>query len=68
MKKALNREEMIAILVQDDIDSIIESYLKYNDLSFLSSILSGDGWIPYNQLTDKQLLENYYDRINYMEE
>lgn len=50
----MNREEMTDALVKRDIESIIDS-LEYGDIEFLDAVLRGDGWVPYNQLTDEQL-------------
>ena len=55
---SMNRQEMIDALVERDIESIIHS-LGYDDTSFLDAVLRGDGWIPYNQLTDAQLKTTY---------
>ena len=58
----MNREQMIDALVKRDIESILHS-LANNDTSFLEDVLTGDGWVPYNQLTDEQLLEAYTEVI-----
>lgn len=50
----MNRQEMTDALVKRDIESIIHS-LGYDDIEFLDAVLRGDGWVPYNQLTDEQL-------------
>ena len=52
------REDMINELVERDINSIRDS-LAIDDESFLDAVLRGDGWIPYNQLTDEQLQQEY---------
>ena len=54
----MNRHEMTNALVERDIESIIHS-LGLDDISFLDAVLRGDGWIPYNQLTDEQLKTTY---------
>jgi len=54
-------EEMIDALVEKDIQSIIWS-LQLDDTDFLNAVLRGDGWIPYNQLTDLQLHEEYKEQ------
>jgi hypothetical protein len=54
----MNRQEMIDALVERDIESIMQS-LVIGDTSFLDAVLRGDGWIPYNQLTDEQLKTTY---------
>jgi len=33
--------------------------MEYDDYSFLSSVLSGDGWVPYNQLDDEKLVDEF---------
>ena len=58
MKKK-TREQKVALLVEWDIDSVIN---HDNDHSFLYSIITGDGWVPYNQLTDKQIDDEYETR------
>ena len=54
-------------MINDDIDSIQNSY-SFFDNSFLYSVLSGEGWIPYNQLTDEQVETEYLERISEIEE
>ena len=54
----MNREDMVNALVERDIESIRYS-LAIDDESFLDAVLRGDGWVPYNQLTDEQLQEEY---------
>lgn len=56
------RDEMINALVVSDIESIRDS-LAIDDESFLDAVLKGDGWIPYNQLSDKELQREYQERI-----
>jgi len=58
----MNREEMIDALVKQDIQSIIWSFLSHDDTEFLNSVLRGDGWTPYNQLTDSQVQEEYKEQ------
>jgi hypothetical protein len=55
------REEMVDLLVKWDTNSI-RNDLFYDDTFFLDAVLRGDGWIPYNQLTDKQILVEYEQR------
>ena len=57
------REDMINVLVALDIISIRDS-LAIDDEWFLDAVLRGDGWIPYNQLTDEQLHKEYETRIS----
>ncbi len=64
----MKREKMIEEMVVKDIESIIESYQEYKDTSFLCSVLCGDGFTQYNNLTDAQVLDNYNDRLNYWTE
>lgn len=58
----MNREQMVNALVKRDIDWIVDGVLS-NDHTFLSDVLTGDGWIPYNQLTDEQVLETYTEMM-----
>ena len=51
----MNRQEMTDALVKRDIESIVWSYEQYYSVEFLDAVLRGDGWVPYNQLTDEQL-------------
>lgn len=55
------RERITDRLVKDDIGSIRKS-LANGDITFLDSVLRGDGWVPYSQLTDKQLLKEWKSR------
>lgn len=57
----MSREEMIDALVERDIQSILWS-LQHDDTEFLNAVLRGDGWTPYNQLTDSQLQEEYKEQ------
>lgn len=54
----MNRQEMTDALVKRDIESITHS-LEHNDIEFLDAVLRGDGWVPFNQLTDEQLKTEY---------
>ena len=58
-----NREEKTLALIKNDIESMKESS-ALGDNDFLSSVLSGEGWIPYSQLDDAALDEAYYDMID----
>ena len=58
-----NREEKTLALIKNDIESMKESS-ALGDNDFLSSVLSGDGWVPYNKLDDDALDEAYYDMID----
>ena len=57
----LTREQKVEKMVDWDIADIYDSLLK-DDASFLSAVLSGEGWIPYNQLTDEQVDSEYISR------
>ncbi len=59
----MTREEMIDALVDEDISDIFRSNY-YGDYSFLDSVLRGDGWKPYNQLTDEEIQSEYDELIN----
>ena len=55
----MTREEMIDRMVARDIESIIH---WDEDHWFLKSVLYGDCWVPYNQLTDEQVIAEYNER------
>ena len=59
--KEPTREEMIDRMVCDDIGSIRQS-LEKGDITFLDSVLRGEGWVPYNKLSDAQIVEEYRGR------
>jgi len=59
----MNREQKTDRLIENDIQSIDEAWV-HGDTEFLCAILSGDGWIPYNQLTDEQLDEAYMEMMD----
>ena len=63
----MNREQMVNALVKRDIESIMYS-LAIDDTSFLDAVLQGDGWVPYNQLTDEQVLKTYMEMTEDEEE
>lgn len=48
-------------MVRDDIGSIRAS-LERGDVTFLDSVLRGSGWMPYDQLADKKLQQEYKSR------
>ena len=58
----MNREQMVNALVKRDRAWIVECVLR-NDHAFLTDVLFGDGWVPYNQLTDEQVLEAYTEMM-----
>tara|TARA_Y100000004_G_scaffold177840_1_gene219827 strand:+ start:55 stop:255 length:201 start_codon:yes stop_codon:yes gene_type:complete len=61
MNKELTKEEMIDALVEYHIRDIISGSIV--ELEFLSDVLRGDGWVPYNQLTDEQIKAQYEELI-----
>lgn len=59
----MTRDEMVERMIKDDIQAIRDIWVAdYNDVEFLYSVLSGEGWVPYNQLTDEQVVEEYENR------
>lgn len=58
----MNREQMIDALVERDIDTL-SYFMAQGDHSFLDDVLRGDGWVPYNQLTDEQVRKTYEDMV-----
>ena len=57
-KTLKSREEMTEALVDYYIESILRD-LAIEDYSFIDAALRGDGWVPFNQLTDEQLKTEY---------
>ena len=57
------REMMVNALIERDIAWIEEGFI-YGDRELLWSVLSGDGCIPYNQLTDEQVIETYTEAFD----
>jgi len=57
------RETMVNALIDRDIAWIEEGYI-YGDRELLWAVLSGEGWIPYNQLTDEQVRETYAEAFD----
>lgn len=57
------RDEMIDRLVADDV-RCIKRNLEKGDQEFLESVLRGRdwGWLPYSELTDAQISEEYDNR------
>jgi len=55
----MNREEMIERLVADDIQ-VIKYALQFDDVEYLDFILRGG--IGYEKMSDKGLIEEYYQR------
>ena len=66
MSKELTREEMIDALVEYHIDDITNGSIVESE--FLSDVLRGDGWVPYNQLTDEEIKAQYQELIGDYEE
>ena len=50
----MNRQEMTDALVEWYIESILRD-LAIEDYFFIDAALRGDGWVPFDQLTDEQL-------------
>ena len=65
-KEELTREEMIDALVEYHIDDITNGSIVESE--FLSDVLRGDGWVPYNQLTDEEIKAQYQELIGDYEE
>ena len=61
LSNGLTREYMVDRMVMDDINSITESMYQ-DDVSFLDSVLRGDGWIPYNHIHDDAIVLEYESR------
>jgi hypothetical protein len=62
-----NRDEKTIALIKNDIRMMDEALAQGDTKTiheFLSSILSGDGLVPYNQLDDDALDEAYYEMID----
>jgi hypothetical protein len=55
------RDAMVERLVADDIDTIAQG-ITAGDLTFLDSVLRGEGWVPYSALSDKQIETEYRER------
>lgn len=55
----LTRDEVITKIVDCYTDDIIQGYLN-DDLSFLDSILRGEGFTPIPNMSDSELEEEYY--------
>lgn len=57
-----DRELKVEILVNYDIDEVKKG-IAIEDVSFLADVLSGNGWKPYNQLTDEQIETEYNEML-----
>jgi len=62
----MTREQMTNTLIARDIIGIKEGLTPtsyglspFVDFEFLHAILSGKGWVPYNQLTDNQIKQEF---------
>ena len=55
----MTREQMIKRMIDCDIADIKQAMFN-NDYAFLNAVLSGEGWIPYNQLSDDAIEQNYW--------
>jgi hypothetical protein len=62
-RQKLTREDMVEKLIGMDIEDIRQALCREDDLEFLYAVLSGQGWKPYIQLTDKQIKAEYEDRV-----
>jgi hypothetical protein len=60
-KKLENRDKIIQELVQEDIEDIKQA-MQSNDYEFLDRVLRGEGWNGYDNMTDKELSEEYNTR------
>jgi hypothetical protein len=55
----MTRDEMIERMIASDIADIRQAMFM-DDHAFLYAVLSGEGWIPYNQLSDDAIEQNYW--------
>jgi hypothetical protein len=55
------RQEMIDRMTAQDI-KIILGWVSENDYEFLVTVLQGEGFKPYNQLSDDQVKQEYDGR------
>lgn len=62
MSKELTREEMIDALVEFHIHDITSGEL-IGELEFLSDVLRGNGWLPYNLQTIEEIKATYQELI-----
>jgi hypothetical protein len=54
----MTREQMIERMIDCDIADIRQAMFE-DDHNFLYAVLSGEGWIPYNQLSDNAIEQTY---------
>ena len=57
-----NREEMISLLVAEDIIAIQQG-LAVGDYSYLCSVLDGEDFVPYAQMSPEVLMEEFTERF-----
>jgi hypothetical protein len=55
----MTRDQMIDRMVKQDIESVL---YHDEDRTFINAILRGDGWMQYNNMTDKQIEAEYKER------
>jgi len=56
------RSAMIERLVINDVYDIRQG-LANDDVEFITNVLTGNGWKPYSQLTDDEIIREYSDRF-----
>lgn len=52
------REQKVAQMIASDMEDIIQAWHN-NDTEFFHAVLSGEGWIPYNQCTNEEIDRDY---------
>jgi len=57
----MKRNKMVDELIRQDIDTIRQG-LENNDIEFLERVLSGEGFVPYNLLSDETITAEYNER------
>lgn len=57
----LSRQQVIDRLVDNDIEDIRQA-LYEDDIEFLVRVLTGDGWIGYNQMTNQEIADEFRER------
>lgn len=65
--KGLTKEQIIERLVAQDARSIVLA-ADENDYTFLREVLDGRKFLPYGRMTDEQLMGEYHDRHDRIEE
>lgn len=58
----MKREDIINELVNQDVNDITQSIFQ-DDWEFLIRVLKGEGFTGYTHLSDKQLVNEYNDRL-----